>query len=238
MKIAIFGDFSSAYSDLKLFFKQTEKNIDLYYCTGDMLHHNSPEGFTWNNDIVKMLNDYKVLCVAGNHEKWLLEIINGIHKYRGRAKYYKKRNLKKFGGLTYNKDTKNFLLNLNEQEEIDDILLTHYSATGKFMLRPRKEEFEILKKKEKKILFFGHSHKRLHFQEKKDYPVIKNYFDRKRFFPKFNKEYDISEGLHLVNPGNLHRSPPTSGFNECSSYVIYDNETKKIMFKRLEKNQK
>lgn len=230
MKIALFGDINSNYPILKTFFKQTKKEIDKYRCLGDIVHHNSPEGFRWNNDIVKMLNDNEVISVAGNHEKWLLEIING--NYSRLEKYHEKKNLKNYD-WNYNQDTIDFLSNLNDQEEIEDILLTHKSATGKWRILPRKKEFEILEKLNKKILVFGHSHKRLHFQKKSDYQIKDNYFDKERFRPKFDKEYDVSEGLHLVNPGNLHKYRIPGGFSECSSYVIYDTEQKKIIFKRL-----
>src|SRR3989344_1082065 len=219
MRIAVFGDVNSKYPILKLFFAQT-KGVDAYYCVGDVVHHNSPEGARWTDSCIRLLIAHQVTCIRGNHEKSLLDILLGNHYYTPREKH----NLREVGIPKYSNLTREFLLDLKDQKEIGDVLLAHDSALGRWNVFPKRAEFEAIREKERRMLFFGHSHKRLYFRQDEQCPWWMNYFRKEGFFPQFDKLYDTSNGLCIVNPGNMERSKPPFGFYECSSYVIYDNE--------------
>jgi len=226
MKIAVFGDINSDYPLLRRFFEQTGVlGVTAYFCVGDIVHHNSLNGLRRSDDCIKLIADHDALCVSGNHERKLLDIIEG----RKQSKVYA---LDNYTSPKYSNFTRQFLLDLNDQEEEGEVLIAHESASGNWLSFPKKEEFEFLKERGLRILFFGHSHKRLHFTQENG-AHWQNYFNLKSFFPHFGKEYDVSAGLHLINPGNLKRSNIPFGFSECGSYVIYDIDSQTIQFKKL-----
>lgn len=229
MRTAVFGDVHSKYPPLERFFKQTKGAVDAYLCMGDVVHHNSPDCARWADDCVRLLIEHNVPSVNGNHERALLELVLGRRQYRKEEIY----NLREFGIPKYSEQTRDFLLGLKDQEKLGEVLIAHESVLGRWMVFPRRDEFEALKERGKSILFFGHSHKRLHFRQDGDFPWWMNYFERDRFFPRFDVDYGVSSGLHLVNPGNLETARPPFGFYECGSYVIYDDNRKTITFKKL-----
>jgi len=226
MKTAIFGDINSSYPSLERFFGQTKKQgVTNYYCVGDIVHHNSLNGLRRSDDCIRLIADHDVLCVKGNHEKKLLAIIEGKKK----SKVYA---LDNYALPEYSDFTRQFLLALNDQETVEETLVVHDSVLGKWMVFPRKEEFDALEERGLRMLFFGHSHKRLHFVQD-DQHSSWSYLSLENFFPQFDREYNVSNGLHLINPGNLKRSNPPWGFSECGSYVVYDDDSQTIQFKRL-----
>ena len=82
-----------------------------------------------------------------------------------------------------------------------------------------------------KIMFFGHSHKRLFFQKMTDFRVFENYLHIKSLFHLINQENPVDEGLYLINPNALSKTRLPWCFNERTSYVVYDSEKRSIVFK-------
>src|SRR3989344_8067852 len=138
MKIAVFGDMNSNHRVLGLLFEQTA-GVDAYYCDGDVVHHNSSNGARWTDECIGLLIAHNVISVNGNHEKSLLGRLQKDPLYMQNEGY-----LRKDGIPRYSETTREFLLGLNDQKDIGEVLLAHESALGRLMVFPRRDEFEEL----------------------------------------------------------------------------------------------
>lgn len=208
MKIAVFGDVSSNLKNLKYFFdRAAEQGIEKYYCLGDIIHFKSPRSRKYSNDCINLLNEKGAILIKGNHEEWLTKIVQDY----------------------VSKESVLYLEKLPEQLIENNVLFVHKSPENKFLLFSRKKEFDFVEKEfpNQNIVFFGHSHKRLHFTKSADGEYVNNYF------PKFNTVYDVSSGIHMINPGALDSAKPPFGFGEHPGFIVYNTDLENIVFKRI-----
>jgi predicted phosphodiesterase len=203
MRIAVFGDVHSDSAALRRLFESANKeSIDRYVCLGDIVHHNSIRGRAESDDCVTIMERHGTLSVVGNHDRLMAEDHSGFCTPQTAA----------------------YLGMLPGMHLLEDALFTHEPLMGTSGLVPREIEFDALQHERNRIGFFGHTHKRVLFSKTEEgrYLVY--------FFPRFGFDYDVSNGLHLINPGTVcpHRLP-----YEPPSYVVYDSDRQTVQFKRI-----
>jgi predicted phosphodiesterase len=215
MRIAVFGDISSDYPGLVRFFDQAARDqVDKYVCLGDIVHHNSPRGIRETDACIKILQEHETQTIFGNHDTRLLEENPGW----------------------LSSDVQTYLEALPKEIILGEALFVHESPSGRFTAHLRQSEFDHFLENypEQRIAFFGHSHKRLHFS-RIDGETHADYLLFATARKLFDKPHDISQGLHLINPGTIDGAKFPWGFNECPSYVLYDTEQQTAYFKRIPK---
>jgi len=207
MRLAIFGDFNGnhIWAD-RLLAQSRHYNIDTYVCHGDIARKLSQHKQDKTRKCIDLLVEHNVRCCKGNHEE---DILQNPEKAR------------------IDEDSFNYFRGLPDRlvlEELPHVLVTHKSPNGELLIKPKIEEFDYLKRDYPniRIAFFGHSHIRFHH--------LQNGSMKSNHSPRFNTEYDVSKGLHLVNTGTTNMNFPFS-FNIRPGYVIYDSETETIEFK-------
>jgi predicted phosphodiesterase len=208
MKIIIFGDISSDYPGLRRFFDNvSNESIDKFIHLGDVVHHNSPKGKIYTNKTIELLRMHDTEGVKGNHDKLLLES----------------------NSSDISPDNLKYLADCPEKLIIDEALFVHKSPTGQWTFLNRESEYTFLKENHpsQNVVFFGHTHKRLH---------LRDGFLKSTYFPKFDTSYDVSTGMHMINPGTIDGAKFPFGFNENPSYVLYDTENRTVTFRKIKNN--
>jgi predicted phosphodiesterase len=216
MRVAVFGDIGSDYEGLKQFFIDGKsQSIHHYVCLGDICSHKSLERRLQTNECIKLLEDYDVKSVFGNHDKKMMNI------------EYPWLNDKSLDYLS------ELPLNLT-LEEIPEVEFAHKSPSGNGLYFPRMKEFSILKKTNppKKICFFGHTHWMVHFAEI-DGRIFTDYAFSLLRNMRQCKALDLSKGYHLINPGSIDPSRQLWYLGESASYAIYDTDTNECSFYRV-----
>jgi predicted phosphodiesterase len=205
VRTIIFGDVNQNYKDLyKLLIQSSSLSVDKYICHGDI------PTLPWRFDLeatqkcIDLIRQYDVKWILGNHEQDIL----------ARAE-----------SLGISKSLANRLRNLPKEIITGEAVIKHHSPEGLWRIAKRHSEFDYLQKfyPKQRIVVFGHSHRRCH-HKRNGYNIDSNPI-------KFNMEYDVSEGLHLINTGAIHR---LSSFNWKKGYVFYDSDKQTISFKKIE----
>jgi predicted phosphodiesterase len=204
MKITIFGDFNANKKWLKRLLDQSSAQpVDRYVCHGDIASKLRNFQIEETLECVHLLNQYKVYCILGNHEEELLESLHNTQ---------------------IPKELSDFLTPLPKKISLARAVIAHKPPSGRFTLLANTSEFDYLNSSQN-ICFFGHSHKRFHFQ-RQGHSIKTNYL------PRFNLGYDVSEGLHLVNTGTTNFALPFT-LDISPGYVIYDSDKQTITFKKI-----
>lgn len=200
MKIAILSDIHGNSVALRETLKKVKENqITKIFVLGDMI------GYYYGTDILKQLNEFDCVFIAGNHEVMLKNVIDGKIKLDDISKKYGK-------GLEYtlnkcSKEEIDFFYNL----KISEILKTDNLKIGLFHGSPFRNneyiypDFDIsklnsLNNNNYDFIFLGHTHR----------PFIYNY----------NK-------CSLVNVGSVGQNRVEGGI---SSWVLLNTENKVIQF--------
>lgn len=211
MKLLVFGDLNGQTKWLRRLLKQSEKEaIDQYVCHGDITRKISHFDPNSTKQCVGLLKSYNVNCLIGNHEEDLLS-----------------------SEVPVEDEISSFFEGLESQLVLDDlpnVLFTHKSPSGKFLIVPTSSEFDIMEENypSQRIAFFGHSHMRFHHQRQ-------NCMIKSNYFPRFNTPYDLSDGKHLINTGTTNFGLPFS-FNFRPGYVVYNSDTQEMIFKEIKKD--
>lgn len=205
MKLGVFGDIHSDYEALELFFSRAEKDsIEKFICIGDIVHHNSPQGRKDSERTIRLLMEHNTEGSLGNHEYKLLKLNPDF----------------------VSKEALEYLANMQKSLVIDDIVFFHESPGKRWTIYPNIKEFEYLKEHfpNQRIAFYGHTHRRTHFElngTRKNRPI------------KFDETFDLSKGLHIINPGTVDFMHIPWGFQQTPSYVTYDTEKKELVFRKI-----
>tara|TARA_B110001452_G_scaffold89105_1_gene73028 strand:+ start:16778 stop:17464 length:687 start_codon:yes stop_codon:yes gene_type:complete len=200
MKIAILSDIHGNSFALNETLKKVKQNkINKIFVLGDMI------GYYYGTDILKQLNKFDCIFIAGNHEVMLKDVINNKKKIEDISKKYGK-------GIEYtlNKcstEEINFFCNLKISEiiEIDNLNI------GLFHGSPFKNDEYIypdadisklnsLNNNNYDFIFLGHTHR----------PFIYNY-----------------NNCSIVNVGSVGQNRVEGGI---SSWVILNTENNTIQF--------
>lgn len=219
MKIAVFGDINSNLNYLKVFYAQTKaEGVEKYMCDGDIIHHNSPTGIRYSNDCISLIRESGTIACSSNHD----ELCGKLERFISRE------------NLDYLRTRPGFCIDRQVIMVHDCLRHSNNSKIKWYNKRdlPRfqaRQEFEYLKNEfpGQRVIFVGHTHKRFHFQNQVN--IV-----RVNYLPEFNKQYDVSKGLHLVNPGTIGYALPPWGFGEVPSYLVYDDRAETITFKKLQ----
>lgn len=205
MKVAIFGDINGQYEWLDRLFDQSGRyNIDIYSCHGDIARKACKHDPEKTMRCIYFMKEKNVQCLRGNHEENIIK-----HPKAGEE------------------DIVAFFSSLPRKLVFDDLelMISHYSPKGRMLIKPEPDEFDCLESMSPvRIAVFGHSHIRFHHSRTDK--ITANYH------PRFDVPYDVSTGLHLINTGTANFAFPFS-FNLFPGYVIYDSDTKEIIFKKI-----
>jgi predicted phosphodiesterase len=215
MKIAIFSDVHANIEALEVFVNSTYGRVDMYICLGDIIGYGP--------DPSKAISIVKSLCsdelaIRGNHERGILN----------------PSNLKKFNSLAaealiwtmnnlYPSDI-DYLASLSDVIEFEDFLFVHGSprSNDEYIVSYKSalENIELIKKKNKKICFFGHTHIAVIWKKEGG------------FIPKVDEEIELDPNeYYLINPGSIGQ--PRDGI-PLGGYAIFDDQKYSIVFKRFE----
>lgn len=200
----IFGDVNENYKALNSLLRQSSSlSVEGYVCHGDV--PNKPWRFNLEatQRCVELLDDYRAQWTLANHEK---EILANAEE------------------LEIPPSLADRLRNLPEELIIGEVVVKHSSPEGMWRIARRHSEFDYLQEHypQQRIVVFGHSHRRCHHRTnggKIDSTLV-----------RFDEEYDVSEGLHLVNTGAMHR---LASFDWSRGYVMYDSDKQIITFKKV-----
>jgi len=215
MKIALFSDIHSNVEALEVFVNSTYGRVDKYLCLGDIVGYGP--------DPSKAISMVKSLCgsefaIKGNHDKAVIDTSN----------------LKRFNYVaaqailwTINNISPSdieYLTSLSNVIEFDEFLFVHGSprSSDEYIIsyKTALSSIEQIKKMNKKICFFGHTH----------IPII--WESEGSIMPKIDEEIKLApEKYYLINPGSIGQ--PRDGI-PLGSYAIFDNKNYSIIFKRFE----
>jgi|TARA_B100001540_G_C15731466_1_gene607837 putative phosphoesterase len=204
MKIAFISDIhsnifalNSVYEDLN-----TEK-VERIFIAGDLIGY-----YYWPKDVIDLIrSDDRFLCIAGNHEKILNQVISSNEE----AEKYKK---KLGSGYQYcieqlsNNDI-DWLSNLPDELSVsfDDksIFIKHgnLNSINTYLYPDEQREKILANYSDSKVTVFGHSH----------YPFIHSNNNR-----------------YIINPGSVGQPRDVGGL---ASYVVYNTDNDAVRFKRL-----
>lgn len=230
MKIAVFADSHGNSKSLsKIIEQEKNKRIDRFVHLGDFIggFFNSCINKYSVKESIRLLKKHNVYSIAGNHEESFIKYYQNICKI---DKNYE-----------INEEIINYLKKLPEElkfAELPDVLFRHKPLSSNNLLLLDSQVTREFKHMENlysnvKIIFFGHTHISALFRKKNNNKFNKNYFQN------FNKLYDISSGLNLINPGTTYSKYFPYGYNlpflqfKPPSYVIFDSDKKEICFKKI-----
>jgi len=124
---------------------------------------------------------------------------------------------------TLTRDNKDYLLDLPDKREIEDLLIVHgaISDPDKYIFSEGDtlREFELMKNCN--ICFFGHTHVRVFYVLTDD--EIRGFYDDGL---RINKD-----GKYLINPGSVGQPRDR---DHRVSFLIYDDERETVEYSRLE----
>lgn len=163
IKIGIISDIHSNIEALNIILTEFDKlKVNKIICCGDII------GIGINpNEVVEKLIKYKdkLVCVLGNHEKYLL---NGIPKYVHGTKKMSTLEIEnhKYNHSMLSKKSIEFLRSLNSEEIINinntKIYITHYPINQKgnyYNITEDNQIDKIFSNKISDIFIYGHTHK-------------------------------------------------------------------------------
>jgi len=162
MRIVFISDVHANHIGLRTVLKNIGQ-VDKIFCAGDITGY-----FPFPNEVIKLLKEYNVICVKGNHDKYLLD---------GRAPQDANQHVKdsvKFTKKIISDESLDFLKNLPEKIEltIDDkkVFICHGSPWNLLEERiyPDYPNFERFEQVPADLVVLGHTH----------YPFIKKVGDK------------------------------------------------------------
>ncbi len=204
MHIALLSDIHANIYALDSVYKDFEnKKVHSILVAGDLIGY-----YYWPKKVVqKLMNDNRVICVSGNHEKILSKTLSSVK--------YSKKYKKKYGsGYNFCKNQLsdnelNWLLNLPKSLEIKiknlSFFMTHGSLSSQEQYIYPDAPIDLLEANHSNYDFtvFGHTH----------YPFIKH-----------NKKNII------INPGSVGQPRDIS---RIASYALINTENHSIVFRKV-----
>lgn len=174
MKYAIFSDVQGNYGALKRFFAETENNVDVFLCLGDIVQAGKSYD---DNRCIDLIRDNKCIAVRGNHEDRVI------------ANYTKSQK-------KISPDNIDYLASLSWSAIIGGYFLVHAPSGQRVIsVEQATEEFKKLPQ-DIEICFFGHSHKASLFSKNKNGQVKNEGLSFYSHLLKDNCRY-------LINPGGI-----------------------------------
>ncbi len=211
-KIAIISDIHANIEALDEVYKDIEKEkIEKIICLGDVV------GYGPNpNEAIDMVKDRVLYTIKGNHDEGIINenVLFDFNEYGVRAIEWQKNILKKDGF--------DFLSTLNFDIKFDDFQIVHGALSDYFKyILTISDALEETKYMERDILFIGHSHRTGVFN-----------LNDKIYCPfKEMGEFKLEkEKKYIINPGSVGQP---RDYNPLSSYLIFDEENYKLIFKRV-----
>lgn len=211
-KIAIISDIHANIEALDEVYKDIEKEkVDKIICLGDVV------GYGPNpNEAIDMVKDRVLYTIKGNHDEGIINenVLFDFNEYGIKAIEWQKNILKKDGF--------DFLSTLNFDMKFDDFQIVHGALSDYFKyILTISDALEEIKYMERDILFIGHSHRTAVFDlnDKIYYPF--------KEMGEFKLEKDKK---YIINPGSVGQP---RDYNPLSSYLIFDQENYKLIFKRV-----
>lgn len=151
MKIAIISDIHSNFFYFKKVILEIEKlNIDKIYCLGDMIgYYDEP------NKVIELAMNKNIICIKGNHEKYLLGEIDYNNKNKDIYRIENQRRILSKQNLNFLKDLPDFV-----EEEISNkkFYLTHSLPSDTTSYIRSIHDLDNINLKNYDYYCFGHTH--------------------------------------------------------------------------------
>ena len=154
MKIAIFSDIHSNFTAYKKAFSIMEKkNVDKFLCTGDLVGYGPQPNRIINDLKTKLSAGVDINIILGNHDYGVINP-KSLKRFNSHAK-----KAIQWTKETLTTDNLNFLKNLPQTWQEDDLLLAHGTPNNPIWeyLRPWNVE-KIFTNYDFKYCFVGHTH--------------------------------------------------------------------------------
>ncbi|MGB9750158.1 MAG: metallophosphoesterase family protein [Caldisericia bacterium] len=211
-KIAIISDIHANIEALTEVYKDIEmEKIDEIICLGDIV------GYGPNpNEAIEMVKNKVNYVIKGNHDEAIINenVLFDFNEYGIKAIEWQKRILKEEGF--------NYIKTLNFEIKFDNFQIVHGALSNYFKyIMTVFDALEEIKYIEKNILFIGHSHRAGVFDL--DDKVFYSFKEPGEFILEKNKKY-------IINPGSIGQP---RDYNPLSSYLIFNQEDQKLIFKRV-----
>ncbi len=218
MKYAILTDIHGNFEALeKVLAKTDELGAEKIVNLGDLVGY-----YTQPNECVDLIRSREAISIMGNHDVVACERIEPIYFNPTAAQAI----LWARDQLT--PENKEYLAELPDQRKIlEHIMIVHGSVRDRdeyLLFRPEIElSFAALENNHPgvTIVFFGHTHRRIHFEKEKD----------KLFAATSGDRLSMREGsAYLINPGSVGQ--PRDG-DPRAAFCMFDSDAGEITFHRV-----
>ncbi len=189
-----------------------EVGVDEILCLGDIVGYGANP-----NECVDLVRKRGVTSIIGNHD------CVACGKSEPNDFNPMARSAILWTRSTLSRDNKDYLLDLPDKREIEDLLIVHgaISDPDKYIFSEGDtlREFELMQNRN--ICFFGHTHVRVFYVLTND--EIRGFYDDGL---RINKD-----GKYLINPGSVGQPRDR---DHRVSFLIYDDERETVEYTRLE----
>ena len=218
MKYAILSDIHGNFEALqKALDKIDELGAEKILNLGDLVGY-----YTEPNECVDLIRDRRAISIMGNHDVVACGRIEPIYFNPAAAQAI----LWARDQLT--PENREYLAELPDQRKIDEnLMMVHGSVRDRdeyLLFRPEIElSFAALQNNFPgvKVVFFGHTHRRIHYEKEKD----------ELFAGTSGDALSLREGsVYLINPGSVGQPRDRNSLTSCA---IYESEKNKVSFFRM-----